>query len=84
MDDGTGRTVCASICAAIHNAQQRAKHSHLQNIYNNPDTRSMVCCSCDGNYCVRISFVIRIVCDNFIHRFRFHHMTMLHQVVNAT
>jgi len=52
MDDGTGRVVCASICAAIHNPEQRAKHVHLQNIYNNPDTRSMVCCSCDGNYCV--------------------------------
>jgi hypothetical protein len=52
MEDGTGHMVCASICAAIHNAQQRAKHVHLQNIYNNPDTRSMVCCSCDGNYCV--------------------------------
>lgn len=52
MDDGTGHIVCASICAAIHNAEQRAKFAHLQNIYNNPDTRSMVCCSCDGNYCV--------------------------------
>jgi hypothetical protein len=39
MEDGTGHMVCASICAAIHNAQQRAKHVHLQNIYNNPDTR---------------------------------------------
>ena len=53
MDDGTGRIFCASICAAIHDAQQRAEHVHLQNIYNNSDTRSMVCCSCDGNYCVR-------------------------------
>ncbi|CAF3747141.1 unnamed protein product [Rotaria sp. Silwood1] len=52
MDDGAGHKVCASICAAIHNAQQRAKHGHLQTIYNNPDTRSLVCCSCDGNYCV--------------------------------
>ncbi|CAF2824740.1 unnamed protein product [Rotaria sp. Silwood2] len=52
MDDGTGHKACASICAAIHNAQQRAQHVHLQNIYNNPDTRSLVCCSCDGNYCV--------------------------------
>jgi hypothetical protein len=52
MEDGTGHMVCASICAAIHNDQQRAKYVHLQNIYNNPDTRSMVCCSCDGNYCV--------------------------------
>jgi hypothetical protein len=53
MDDGAGHKVCASICAAIHNAEQRAKHGHLQNIFNNPDTRSLVCCSCDGNYCVR-------------------------------
>ncbi|CAF4268641.1 unnamed protein product [Rotaria sp. Silwood2] len=52
MDDGTGRKVCASICAAIYNAQQRAKFVHLQNIYNNPDTRSLVCCSCAGNHCV--------------------------------
>ncbi|CAF1103904.1 unnamed protein product [Rotaria sordida] len=52
MDDGTGRKVCASICAAINNAQQRARFTHLQNIYNNPDTRSLVCCSCDGNHCV--------------------------------
>ncbi len=57
MDDGTGRIVCASICAAIHNAQQRAKYVHLQNIYNNPDTRSMVCCSCDGNYCVCYTYI---------------------------
>ncbi|CAF3409652.1 unnamed protein product [Rotaria sp. Silwood1] len=42
MDDGTGRKICASICAAIHNAQQRARHVHLQKIYNNPDTRSLV------------------------------------------
>jgi len=58
MDDGTGGKVCASICAAIHNAQQRAKFPYLQNIYNNEDTRSLVCCSCDGNHCVRKTFYI--------------------------
>ncbi|CAF1354241.1 unnamed protein product, partial [Didymodactylos carnosus] len=52
MEDGNGGRVCASICAAIHNPGQRAKHQHLQNIYNNEDTRSLVCCSCDRNYCV--------------------------------
>jgi hypothetical protein len=52
MDDGAGNKVCASICAAINNAQQRAKHADLQKIYNNADTRSLVCCSCDGNHCV--------------------------------
>jgi hypothetical protein len=52
MDDGAGHKVCASICAAINNAQQRAKHADLQKIFNNPDTRSLVCCSCDGNHCV--------------------------------
>jgi hypothetical protein len=52
MNDGAGNKVCASICAAINNAQQRAKHADLQKIYNNADTRSLVCCSCDKNYCV--------------------------------
>lgn len=55
MDDGTGQKVCASICTAIHNTQQREKYTHLQDIYNNPDTRSLVCCSCDEDYCVRKS-----------------------------
>jgi hypothetical protein len=57
MDDGAGHKVCASICAAINNAQQRAKHADLQKIFNNPDTRSLVCCSCDGNHCVRTFFI---------------------------
>ncbi|CAF3947414.1 unnamed protein product [Rotaria magnacalcarata] len=32
------------------NAQQRARFDHLQNIYKNPDTRSLLCCSHDGNH----------------------------------
>jgi len=52
MDDGAGHKVCASICAAVNNAQQRAKYPNLQKIFNNKDTRSLVCCSCDGNHCV--------------------------------
>ncbi len=76
MDDGAGHKVCASICAAIHNAQQRAKHAHLQNIYNNPDTRSLVCCSCDGNYCVRYISLIIGMSKWFVLLKRFHLMTM--------
>jgi hypothetical protein len=49
----TGQKVCASICTAIHNTQQREKYTHLRDIYNNPDTRSLVCCSCDEDHCVR-------------------------------
>lgn len=41
-----GRTVCASICAAMHNAEQRAKFSLLQNLFNDPDKRALVCCEC--------------------------------------
>ncbi|CAF1268110.1 unnamed protein product [Didymodactylos carnosus] len=52
MDDGAGNKVCASICAAINNAGQRAKHQMLQNFYDNKDTRSLVCCSCDRQHCV--------------------------------
>ncbi|CAF1230198.1 unnamed protein product [Didymodactylos carnosus] len=52
MDDGAGGKVCASVCAAINNAGQRATHQQLQNIYNNEDTRSLVCCSCERSYCI--------------------------------
>lgn len=44
--DKSGRTVCASICAAVHNAEQRARFPLLQNIYNDPDKRALVCCAC--------------------------------------
>lgn len=47
MDDGAGGKVCASICAAIHNEKQRQAHPKLQAIYDNPDQKSNVCCSCD-------------------------------------
>ena len=52
MDDGSGKKVCTSICAAIHNAGHRSKFDKLKEIFDNPDTRSLVCCSCDGNHCV--------------------------------
>ncbi|XP_055346353.1 uncharacterized protein LOC129593881 [Paramacrobiotus metropolitanus] len=41
-----GFTVCASICAAINNGEQRAKFRVLSDIYANPETRALVCCAC--------------------------------------
>jgi hypothetical protein len=82
MDDGAGHKVCASICAAIHNAQQRGKHAQLQKIYNNPDTRSLVCCSCDGDHCVRLIASVTQTTILFLH-YRFHPTTKLRKVENA-
>ncbi|CAF2079796.1 unnamed protein product [Rotaria magnacalcarata] len=33
-----------------YNCDTRARFDHLQNIYKNPDTRSLLCCSHDGNH----------------------------------
>ncbi|XP_055344864.1 uncharacterized protein LOC129592765 [Paramacrobiotus metropolitanus] len=41
-----GFTVCASICAAVHNNEQRARFQKLRQLYDNPDTRAQVCCAC--------------------------------------
>jgi hypothetical protein len=50
VNDGQGGVACTSICAAIHNAQQREKHEHLKKIFENEDARSLVCCSSDQHY----------------------------------
>ncbi|CAF0844713.1 unnamed protein product [Adineta steineri] len=50
MDDGNGGKVCLSICAAIHNAQQREQHEHLKKIFDDEEKRSLVCCSEDKGY----------------------------------
>jgi hypothetical protein len=47
MDDGTGNTVCTSICAAIYNNAQREKSDHLKKIFEDEDKRSLVCCDKD-------------------------------------
>ena len=45
MDDGAGGLVCASICAAVHNDNQRRKFSYLQEIYDDYTLRQRVCCA---------------------------------------
>ncbi|XP_055349015.1 uncharacterized protein LOC129595901 [Paramacrobiotus metropolitanus] len=41
-----GTVVCASICAAVNNAEQRAKFPALKAIFDNPEKRALVCCEC--------------------------------------
>ena len=45
MNDGAGGVVCASICAAVHNHNQRTKFPHLQDIYDDYQQRQLVCCA---------------------------------------
>jgi hypothetical protein len=45
--DGTGNIIYTSICAAIHNKEQRERSYHLKKIFENEDTRSLVCCGED-------------------------------------
>ncbi|KAJ3268932.1 hypothetical protein HK104_005228, partial [Borealophlyctis nickersoniae] len=47
LTDSNGVTTCMSICSAVNNANQRAKFPMLQNIFNNPNQKALVCCDCD-------------------------------------